>query len=444
VEQPQTLNPRARQDSTDSPESWTPELGDRASRDRYHAVRAFSEQLVVHLDAEDLVAQSMPDASPAKWHLAHTAWFFETFVLERFAERHVTVDPRYRFLFNSYYNAVGERHARPMRGVLTRPALRDVMAYRRAVDESIAALYDAVRDEDRDEMLRTIEIGMHHEQQHQELILTDLKHLFAQNVLAPAYRAELPSSDGEAPSLQWIRQPEGIRQVGADADGFAFDNERPRHRIFLEQFALANRLVTNAEFLEFVQDDGYRRPDLWLDAGWARVNEEQWSHPCYWRPGDDGWSEFTLAGARPLAMNEPVSHVSYIEADAFARWAGARLPTEQEWEVACSALSIEGNFADSGRFHPAPHKTCNPGDTAVIEQAFGDLWEWTRSDYAPYPGFDAEPGALGEYNGKFMCGQIVLRGGSCASSSAHLRATYRNFFHPPDRWQFSGIRLAKD
>jgi len=372
VEQSQNLNTRARQDSPGSPDGATPELADRASRDRFEAVRAFSQQLVAQLDPEDLVAQSMPDASPAKWHLAHTTWFFETFVLERFAEHHVPVDPHYRFLFNSYYNAVGERHARPMRGVLTRPTLRDVMAYRRAVDESVAVLYEAVGDEDRDEMLRTLEIGLHHEQQHQELILTDLKHLFAQNVLAPAYRAELPTSDGEAPPLQWIRQPDGIHQLGAGADGFAFDNERPRHRIFLEQFAIANRLVTNTEFLEFVLDDGYRRPELWLDTGWTRINEEQWSHPWYWRPADAGWAEFSLAGERPLAMNEPVSHVSYIEADAFARWAGARLPTEQEWEVACDALPISGNFAESGRFHPAP---CNLGDGAVIEQAFGDLWE---------------------------------------------------------------------
>jgi len=406
----------------------------------YEQVRGCSRELCAHLDAEDLGAQSMPDASPAKWHLAHTTWFFETFVLIPHASSYTPRHESYGFLFNSYYNGAGERHARPARGVLTRPNLREVLAYRDAVDEAVIALLDAVSHPKREEVLRVVEIGLQHEQQHQELILTDLKHLFAQNVLRPAYRSPLPTTQDAAPSLTWIRHAEGVHSIGHDGAGFCFDNETPRHRVFVDDFALADRLVSNGEYREFVEAGGYGRADLWLDRGWATVQQGGWTHPLYWHRGDDGWTEFTLAGERELCAGEPVCHLSFIEADAFARWAGARLPTEAEWEIACSSRPVEGNFVESGRLHPS---LAAPA-AGEVRQAFGDVWEWTRSSYGPYPGYRPEAGTLGEYNGKFMCDQLVLRGGSCASPRSHLRASYRNFFYPPDRWQLSGIRLARE
>jgi len=381
----------------------------------------------------------MADASPIKWHLAHTTWFFETFLLEPFEPVFRSFHPAYRFLFNSYYEAVGARQARPKRGLLTRPTLREVLDYRRAVDDRVQKFVAELGSHQRSQILSVLELGLHHEQQHQELMLTDLKHLFAQNVLSPAYRPPLPVSSDSAPSLGWCPQPEGVFEIGHGGDGFAFDNEGPRHRVFLEAFALADRLVTNAEYLAFIEDGGYQRVALWLDAGWRRVRKEGWELPLYWHRDAQGIREFSLAGWRELAPAEPVSHLSFFEADAFARWAGARLPTETEWEVACGSRPVEGNFIDSGRAHPEA-----AGQGEGMCQLFGDLWEWTRSAYAPYPGYRAADGALGEYNGKFMCDQLVLRGGSCASSRSHLRATYRNFFYPPDRWQFSGLRLAKD
>jgi ergothioneine biosynthesis protein EgtB len=412
----------------------------------YAHVRGRSVELCAHLDAEDLVAQSMPDASPAKWHLAHTTWFFESFALVPHLAGYTPRHPSYGFLFNSYYNGAGERHARPARGVLTRPNLREVLGYRDAVDEAVLALLDAEGHPKRAEVLRVVEIGLHHEQQHQELILTDLKHLFAQNVLLPAYRSPLAPTGGAAPSLAWISHAEGVHEIGHTGEGFCFDNETPRHRVFVDSFGLADRLVSNGEYREFVEDGGYRRADLWLDRGWATVRQGGWSHPLYWRRGRGGWTEFTLAGERELCDAEPVCHVSFIEADAFARWAGARLPTEAEWEIACSGAPVEGNFVESGRLHPSV--AAAPADAASgarrLRQSFGDLWEWTRSSYGPYPGYRPEPGTLGEYNGKFMCDQLVLRGGSCASPHSHLRASYRNFFYPPDRWQLSGIRLARE
>lgn len=417
----------------------------RPGADGYRSVRRFSEALCADLAPEDCVAQSMPDASPTKWHLAHTTWFFETFVLREHSPGYAPFDPAFAYLFNSYYNGEGERHARPQRGVLTRPLLEEVLAYRTHVDEQVLALLDETDEKPRGELLRVLEIGLHHEQQHQELILSDIKHLFAQNALMPAYRPPLPATTRSAPSLDFVPVPEGVYEIGQPAhpagEGFCFDNETPVHRVFVESCLLADRLITNGEFCDFIRDGGYRRPELWLDVGWATVQQSDWDKPLYWRGGPDGYTEFTLAGERELCDAEPVAHVSFLEADAFARWAGARLPTEQEWEVACGPRPVAGHFVESGRLHPRADQSGAPGG---IRQLYGDLWEWTRSSYAPYPGYRPEAGTLGEYNGKFMCEQLVLRGGSCASSRSHLRPTYRNFFRAPDRWQFTGIRLAKE
>lgn len=418
---------------------------------RFADVRQRTHALCAPLSPEDCAAQSMPDASPTKWHLAHTTWFFETFVLKEHLRSHTPYHPSFGFLFNSYYNGEGERHARPARGVLTRPTFEEVLAYRAHVDEKMLELLDTHDASTRDEILRVVEIGLHHEQQHQELILTDLKHLFAQNALLPAYRPSLSPSRSSVDSLDWISIEEGVRSIGHADHGFSFDNERPAHRVFLEGARIADRLVTNGEYRDFVADGGYRRPELWLDVGWARVQSEGWEKPIYWRNGPGDFSEFTLAGERELCDAEPVSHVSFIEADAFARWAGARLPTETEWEVACGSRPVQGNFVESGRLHPRVatddervSSTSPPDRTDGMRQLFGDLWEWTSSSYSAYPGYRPDTGSLGEYNGKFMCDQHVLRGGSCASPRSHLRSTYRNFFHAPDRWQFSGIRLAKE
>lgn len=413
----------------------------RVTADRYHAIRGVSKALAGPLDPEDCVAQSMPDASPVKWHLAHTTWFFETFALTPHAKGYAPFHPAFGYLFNSYYNGAGDRHARFQRGVLTRPSLSEVLAYRAHVDERLIELLARSDGDAGSEVRRIVEMGLHHEQQHQELILTDVKHLFAQNALLPAYRAPLDPTPGTAQPMGFVDVPEGVCGLGHGGDGFSFDNERPRHRVFIEGSQIANRLVTNGEFRDFIEDGGYRRPELWLDRGWATVQREGWHRPFYWlgEPGAD--REFTLAGERALCDAEPVSHVSFFEADAYARWAGARLPTEAEWETVGSVYGVEGNFVDDARLHPDKARNATPGHAV---QLFGDLWEWTRSSYAPYPGYQPEAGTLGEYNGKFMCDQIVLRGGSCASSRCHLRSTYRNFFYAPDRWQFTGIRLAKD
>ena len=404
---------------------------------RYRRVRALSERLRAPLSAEDCQAQSMPDASPAKWHLAHTAWFFETFVLEAAGGGFQPFDPAYRVLFNSYYQQVGAQHPRPRRGLLTRPSLDAVLAYRAHVDAAVLARLAAGVDA---ATAAVIELGLQHEQQHQELLLTDAKHLLWCNPLRPAY-AEAPPAAGAAaaPPHAWRDYDGGVQEIGAGAAGFAFDNERPRHAELLAPFALATRLSTNADFAAFVDDGGYARPELWLSDGWAAVQSGGWSAPLYWERSADGWREFTLAGLRPLQPDTPVCHVSFYEADAFATWAGARLPTESEWEVAAAAQTVSGNFLDDGRLHPVAAAAGN-GDA---RQLFGDTWEWTRSAYAPYPGYHPPPGALGEYNGKFMCNQLVLRGGSCATPRDHVRASYRNFFPPDARWQFSGIRLAR-
>ncbi len=407
---------------------------------QYQKVRCFTERICEPLEPEDYVVQSMPDVSPTKWHLAHTSWFFETFVLSSALPDYHPFHPMYSYLFNSYYNAVGERHARPQRGLLTRPTVAEIYRYRAHVDACMQELLAGADAARLAPLAPIVELGLHHEQQHQELLLTDLKHVLACNPLRPAYREAAPDAAGDAPPIGWQAHSGGIGWLGYNGAGFCFDNELPRHRVYLEPFRLATRLVTNAEYLAFMADGGYEWPELWLSDGWNTVNAQGWRAPLYWEQRDGAWWLQTLAGPRPVAPAEPVCHVSYYEADAYARWAGARLPTEAEWETAAGGLPLAGNFVESERFHPAPAPVGGPG----LQQMYGDVWEWTASAYSPYPGFRPSAGALGEYNGKFMCSQLVLRGGSCATSASHIRASYRNFFPPDARWQFSGIRLADD
>jgi ergothioneine biosynthesis protein EgtB len=386
------------------------------------------------LEVEDYVVSTMPDVSPTKWHLAHTSWFFETFVLADFDRDYVSPNPRYAFLFNSYYVQAGERHCRAQRGLVTRPSVSEVLAYRRHVDEAMQRLCDRIAGDLEHPAWDVIELGINHEQQHQELLLTDIKHVFWMNPLRPSYRSPLPAgrSTGDA---DWHSFEAGVRQIGHRAESFAFDNEGPSHRVFTEAFRIASRLVTNGEYLTFIEDGGYRRPELWLSNGWATVREQHWVAPLYWEKADEAWSEFTLAGNGALDRASPVCHVSYYEADAFARWASSRLPTEAEWETAASAQPIRGTFVESQRFHPAPDDGHG--------QWYGDAWQWTQSAYVAYPGFQPSAGAVGEYNGKWMCDQWVLRGASCATPQSHARLTYRNFFPSDARWQFTGIRLAR-
>lgn len=402
---------------------------------RFRRTRARSLALVEGLDAEDCCVQSMPSASPLKWHLGHTTWFFEAFLLARHVPAFRPFRQGWDFLFNSYYQTVGPMHARPQRGLLTRPRLAEVLRWRCAVDEQVLALL-ANRPED-SAVSALVELGVNHEQQHQELMLTDLLHLFSCNPLQPAWRELTSIAGAEAPPLRWVEHPGGIERCGAGDQGFAFDNERPRHRVLLAPHALASRLVTCGEYRDFIEDGGYQRPELWLSDGWASVQSQGWKAPLYWQ--DDLNHAFSLGGLQPIDAAAPVCHVSYFEADAYARWADARLPTEFEWEVAAAARPLRGNLLDAERWRPLP---ANADED--IAQLFGDCWEWTASAYLGYPGFRPLPGSLGEYNGKFMSGQFVLRGGALATATEHLRASYRNFFYPPDRWQFSGIRLARD
>ena len=404
--------------------------------DAYREVRAASEALCAPLSPEDCAVQSMPDASPAKWHLAHTTWFFETLVLEGLPG-YAPFHPAFRVLFNSYYQSVGAQHPRPERGVLSRPSLDEVRAYRRHVDAGMLRALDAGAPAS---ALDTTLLGLHHEQQHQELILTDLKHAFSRNPLRPAYRERAGGPAGPAPPLRWHAFAAGLREIGHAGPGFAFDNERPRHRVFVETFELASRPVTNGEYLAFVRDGGYARPELWLSDGFAAVAARGWKGPLYWEERDGEQWTFTLGGMAPLRGDEPVCHVSHYEADAYARWAGARLPTEAEWEVAAEGAAVDGGFVETGRLHPARSPAAGDRPAAL----FGDVWEWTSSAYGPYPGFRPLAGSLGEYNGKFMSNQLVLRGGSCATPRRHIRRSYRNFFPADARWQFSGIRLARD
>jgi ergothioneine biosynthesis protein EgtB len=414
----------------------------RALAQRYCEVRGFTESLCEPLGVEDYVIQTMPDVSPTKWHIAHTSWFFETFVLAPALPDYRPFHPRFGYLFNSYYNAVGVRHCRPKRGQLGRPTVADVYAYRRHVDDAMRALLEGTeRERLNASVASVVELGLHHEQQHQELIVTDLKHVFGCNPLYPVYRERTPLQAGTVAPLRWAAFPEGVYWAGHEGAGFCFDNETPRHRQFLEAFQLGSRLITNGEYKAFMADGGYERPELWLSNGWSTVCAEQWVAPLYWDEQDGTWMQMTLSGLRPVLDDEPVCHVSYYEADAYARWAGARLPAEFEWEMAAASQAVEGNFVEYGRFHPMPAPTVPGGELA---QLYGDVWEWTRSSYAPYPGYYPLDGALGEYNGKFMVNQYVLRGGSCATPRSHIRATYRNFFPADARWQFSGIRLARE
>jgi len=403
---------------------------------RYREIRATTEELAVPLSAEDCAIQSMPDASPVKWHLAHTSWFFETFVLAPNQTGYAIHDPAYRVLFNSYYNSVGEKHPRPQRGLLSRPTLESVHAYRRHVDRAMAELLDGKLPT---ALLDLIELGINHEQQHQELILTDVKHMLSCNPLKPVYAAAR-SAPSIALAAGWIEFDERLTEIGHAPPGFAFDNETPRHREFMPAFALSAHPVSNGEYVAFMDDGGYRRPELWLSEGWDWVTANGIDAPSYWESTGREWRYFTLGGMLALEPHAPVCHVSLYEADAYARWAGARLPTEAEWEIAATDLAVEGNFADDRWLRPR----AGPGATSSLEQLFGDVWEWTQSSYAPYPGYRPPPGAVGEYNGKFMCNQYVLRGGSCATPRSHIRATYRNFFPASARWQFSGFRLARD
>jgi ergothioneine biosynthesis protein EgtB len=399
----------------------------------YRSVRTTTERLCAPLSPEDAVVQSMPDASPAKWHLAHTTWFFETFVLASFLAGYEPRDPSYRVLFNSYYTSVGPMHSRPERGMLTRPPLAEIFDYRRSVDEAMERLLAG--GELGRVALDVVVLGLHHEQQHQELILTDIKHALSRNPSLPAYHDRVaPRGAGTLP-LRWSTFGEGIHEIGHDGAGFSFDNERPRHRVFTHTFEIALRPVTNGEYADFIADGGYADPALWLSDGWNWLQQDAIDAPLYWQRREERWHEFTLSGLREIDPAAPACHLSFYESAAFAKWAGARLPTEQEWEVAAAGRLVEGNFADDGWLHPV---------AATAEHTFGDVWQWTASAYTPYPGYQEPDGALGEYNGKFMSGQMVLRGGSCATPRSHVRATYRNFFYPHARWQFSGLRLARD
>lgn len=401
---------------------------------RFDAVRARTVTLTETLSAEDMQVQSMPDVSPTKWHLGHTTWFFETFVLERLGG-FTPVDERYRVIFNSYYEQVGRKHPRPERGLLTRPSIDEVLDYRKRVDEAVvAALESGVPAE----VEAILTLGINHEEQHQELLLMDITHVLAMGAFQAAFRPEAAPARRETPGQRWHDYAGGNASIGHDGHDFAFDNEGPRHEVILQPFALAHRLVTNGEWLEFVEDGGYDDPVLWLSDGWAWRIENEVTAPWTWRD-DDGWTQFTLHGREPLRLEDPATHLSYYEADAFARWAGGRLPTEAEWESAAASHAIEGHFLDGTSWHPRP-----PRETDGPTQMFGDCWEWTQSPYSAYPGFRPAEGAVGEYNGKFMANQFVLRGGCFATPTGHVRATYRNFFHPHTRWHFSGVRLAKD
>jgi ergothioneine biosynthesis protein EgtB len=408
----------------------------------YRQVRAFSRKLCEPLATEDFVVQSMPDVSPTRWHLAHMTWFFETFVLRDAVPGYKEHNPHYSFLFNSYYNTVGSPFPRALRGLLTRPTVEEVFDYRSNVDRHLLELLERGQPEQLGKILPVVQLGLHHEQQHQELILTDIKHVFAMNPLRPVYREQEEIMPAGSASLEWIPFKGGIHSIGSGDGGFIFDNEAPRHEVCLNDFVLASRPVSNADYLAFMEDGGYERHAFWLADGWATVQQESWKAPLYWEKRGGDWWTMTLSGMRKVALHDPVCHVSYYEADAFASWAGARLPTEAEWEVASQSVPVEGSFVESGRLHPAAAKP--EEEKKGLLQMFGTVWEWTRSPYAPYPGYRASSGALGEYNGKFMCSQQVLRGGSVATSGSHVRHTYRNFFYPYQRWQFMGVRLAKD
>jgi ergothioneine biosynthesis protein EgtB len=419
-----------------SPERLEPQIPELARS--YETVRKTTEWLAETLSSEDQMVQSMTDASPTKWHLAHTTWFFETFILAQYARGYRHFDSRFTFLFNSYYKQLQGHPLRSNRGLMSRPNLDEVRAYRDCIDDAMRTLLLAPNLPP--EVADLVILGLNHEQQHQELIVTDIKHAFYLNPLQPAYRPDaVRSASSVTAPLQWIEHSGGLVEVGYSGDRFAFDNETPRHPVFLQPFRIASRLATNAEYLDFMHDGGYRRAELWMSDGWDQVCAQNWRAPLYWEERDGTWQNFTCSGWRDVDPNEPVCHVSFYEADAYARWAGARLATEDEWEVVASRQGIAGNFLEDARFHPAA-----AARNGAMQQAYGDVWEWTSSAYVAYPGYRRPEGILGEYNGKFMCNQIVLRGGSCATPRSHIRSTYRNFFPAHARWQFMGIRLAND
>ncbi len=413
--------------------------------DRFGAVRAESEALAANLTPEDQAIQSMPDVSPTKWHLAHTTWFFETFILSQLDPGYRLFDPAFVYLFNSYYEAVGPRHPRPERGLLSRPTVDIVGAYRDHVSAAVVRFVERAGEPAWQDAIALLDLGLHHEQQHQELMLMDIKHVFSINPLLPAYQAAHPQVAVPATPLDWVEIAGGLVEIGHRGAEFAFDNEMPRHKVWLEPFRLATRPVSCGEFLEFIEAGGYRRPEFWLSDGWATAKAQGWESPLYWLGGDGGWKLFTLDGVRRLNPAEPACHISFFEADAFAKWAGKRLPTEAEWEVAAEDLPVSGNFANRRLLHPCSEAAPEEANgRPTLRQMFGDVWEWTASPYIAYPRFRAAAGAVGEYNGKFMCNQMVLRGGGAVTPARHVRASYRNFFPPAARWAFSGLRLAED
>ncbi len=407
----------------------------RTLTDRFLATRSLTEELAAPLSAEDQTVQSMPDVSPTKWHRAHTSWFFETFLLAPSLPSYREFHPAFSALFNSYYQAVGSPFPRGERGLVSRPGVHEIGCYRAHVDHGMLALLEGLLDGPTSSL---VELGIHHEQQHQELLLMDIKHVLSRNPLEPAYAGlDSPSSSPAAVPTGWSKYPGGSYRIGHAGQSFGFDNEFPRHEVHLEPFVLADVPVTCAEWLAFIEDGGYHRPELWLSDGWAAVQSDGWECPLYWSRKDGGWEEFTLGGSKPLVPAQPVCHISYYEADAFSRWAGCRLPTEAEWEVAAADRPVTGHLLDLRALHPQPV-------TDPAPSPFGDVWQWTSSAYSPYPGFTVSPGAVGEYNGKFMVSQYVLRGGGCVTPADHIRATYRNFFPPSARWAFSGLRMARD
>ena len=430
--------------STSTTERVRVEAGGRSSAapscdalaERYAAVRQLTEQLAAPLSAEDQTVQSMPDVSPTKWHRAHVSWFFETFVLTPYLSGYTEYHPGFGYLFNSYYEAAGARYPRPARGLVSRPGVQEIARYRTHVDEHMRALLGQGIGEP---AAFLVELGLHHEEQHQELLLMDIKHVLSASPLDPVYSNVSPAAPRTRPApakaTRWVGHPGGETAIGYGGAGFAFDNEAPRHVVRLAPFEIADRAVTCGEWLAFIDDGGYRRPELWLSDGWAVVNEQRWTSPLYWREEGTDWSVYTLAGRKPLDPDEPVCHVSLYEADAYARWAGVRLPTECEWEAVAAERPVAGRFLDPGRPHPEPQQA---------DTFYGDVWVWTASAYLPYPGFHPWPGGVGEYNGKFMVNQHVLRGGSCVTPLGHVRPTYRNFFPPGARWPFTGVRLARD
>lgn len=419
-----------------------PSVDSAALVEAYSATRKETERFSSLLMVEDQMLQAMDDVSPNKWHLAHVTWFFETFLLKPYLPGYKPISDSYEFLFNSYYNSVGPQYHRPARGLISRPTVSEVFEYRRHVDAGMIALLEQAELRQLEQLAPVVSLGINHEQQHQELMVTDLKYNLSINPLKPAYHGiEIPRSSSTA-ALGWTEHAGGLTKIGWDGEGFAFDHESPRHDALLQPHQIASRLVTNGEYLEFMADGGYERHHLWLSQGWRTVQETNWTAPLYWEQIDGEWWYFTLSGMQKVDEHGPVVHVSYLEADAFATWAGKRLPTEDEWEHHAAQQPIEGNFADSALYHPRPLDSASL--TSSPAQMFGDVWEWTSSAFLAYPGYKPLPGAIGEYNGKFMMSQMVLRGGSCATPQNHMRTTYRNFFYPPDRWQFKGLRLADD